>query len=357
MASDEFDIIRRHFNQKALAFAKSGVTLGIGDDCALLAADPSQQLAISMDLLQEGVHFLPDADPFLLGQRTLLVNLSDLAAMGAEPLCFTLGVSLPKADELWLERFSAGLAVVAQAHDCPLVGGDLTASHPQHRTITLCVQVHGQRPGNTGMLRSGAKSGDLVYVTGTLGDAAAGLAVLQEKFPLVGANLPANDAAQTSRAKLAPAEIEAALIAAFYQPESRVAFGIALRGLATSAIDISDGLASDLGHILRASGVSASINTETLPTSVAFRALVPETSRLSLALGGGDDYELCFTVSKDDVWQLERQMSATGTPATCIGSIEDGAGKIRWLRDDNEIELTVRGYNHFASQQATQEQR
>jgi len=355
LASDEFDIIRRHFNQKGLAFAKSSVMLGIGDDCALLAADSSQQLAISMDLLQEGVHFLSDADPFLLGQRTLLVNLSDLAAMGAEPLCFTLGVSIPKADELWLERFSAGLAVVAQAHDCPLVGGDLTAAHPEHGTITLCVQVHGQRPAGAGMLRSGARPGDLVYVTGTLGDAAAGLAVLQGRLP-VGAS-PARDgfSPESIAGRPAPTEFEAALISAFYQPESRVACGMALRGLASAAIDISDGLASDLGHILRGSGVSAAIDTEALPTSAAFRALVPEAARLSLVLGGGDDYELCFTVSNDDVPQLERQLSATGTAATCIGRIESGSGPIRWLSKGEEIALQVQGYNHFAPQQLTQE--
>lgn len=338
MASDEFDIIRRHFDQKGLAFPKSGVVLGIGDDCALLTPDPSQQLAVSMDLLQEGVHFLPDADPFLLGQRTLLVNLSDLAAMGAEPLCFTLGLSLPKADENWLERFSAGLAVVAQAHDCPLVGGDLTAAHPERGALTLCVQVHGLRPPDAGMTRGGAKVGDQVYVTGTLGDAAAGLAVLQGSAP-----------------KDFPVSHAETLIAAFYQPESRVVFGMALRGLATAAIDISDGLASDLGHILRASAVGAAINTEVLPMSDAFRAMVSETARLSLALGGGDDYELCFTVPQARVQELELRLLATGTSATCIGRIESGNSSVRWLRSGEEIALEVQGYNHFASQHTAQE--
>lgn len=339
MASDEFEIIRRHFNQEGLAFAKQGVTLGIGDDCALLSADPLQQFAISMDLLQEGVHFLPGADPFLLGQRTLLVNLSDLAAMGAEPLCFTLALSLPKADENWLERFTAGLAVVAQAHDCPLVGGDLTATHSEHGAITLCVQVHGQRPVDAGMTRSGASAGDLVYVTGTLGDAAAGLSVLKGSSPQ---DLPVSHAE--------------ALVSAFYQPESRVKFGMALRGLASAAIDISDGLASDLEHILRGSTVGASINTETLPMSDAFRAMISESARLSLALGGGDDYELCFTVARERVQELEQQLLATDTTATCIGRIESGHGPIHWLRNGKEIALNVQGYNHFSTQKETQQQ-
>ncbi|MDO8273390.1 MAG: thiamine-phosphate kinase [Gammaproteobacteria bacterium] len=330
MASDEFDIIRRYFQRSELAFAAPGVALGIGDDCALLRVGPGQELVMSMDLLQEGVHFLPDSDPYLLGQRVLLVNLSDLAAMGAQPVCFTLALSLPNADPQWLERFSAGLGVVASAHACPLVGGDTTACHPDHRVLTVCIQVHGSAPQGAALLRNGAQEGDMIYVTGTLGDAAAGLMLLQGR-------------ARDERAT--PAQRQA-LIAAFHLPESRVRAALRLRQLASAAIDISDGLASDLGHIARASGLGAVVNVDALPLSEAFRALIPPQDHLALALGGGDDYELCFTVPSDHTEMLEQQMREAGTPVACIGHIAAGSG-VRWQRDGETLDLNVRGYNHF----------
>lgn len=330
MASDEFDIIRRYFQRSELAFAAPGVALGIGDDCALLRVGPGQELVISMDLLQEGVHFLPDSDPYLLGQRVLLVNLSDLAAMGAQPVCFTLALSLPNADPQWLERFSAGLGVVASAHTCPLVGGDTTACHPDHRVLTICIQVHGNVPQGAALLRNGAQEGDMIYVTGTLGDAAAGLMLLQGR-------------ARDERAT--PAQRQA-LIDAFHLPESRVRAALRLRQLASAAIDISDGLASDLGHIARASGLGAVVKVDALPLSEAFRALIPPQDRLALALGGGDDYELCFTVPSDHTEMLEQQMREAGTPVACIGHIAAGRD-VRWQRDGETLDLNVRGYNHF----------
>ena len=336
MASDEFDIIRRYFQRSELAFASPGVALGIGDDCALLRVRPAQELVISMDLLQEGVHFLPGSDPYLLGQRALLVNLSDLAAVGAQPFCFTLGLSLPFADPHWLERFSAGLAAVAGAHACPLVGGDTTACHPQRGALTVCVQVHGTVPQGAALLRSGAHEGDMIYVTGTLGDAAAGLLLLQ--------NPEQSD-------RLSP-EQRQALIDAFYLPESRVRAAQRLRQLASAAIDISDGLASDLGHIARASGLGAVVTVDALPLSEAFRALIPQADQLALALGGGDDYELCFTVPSDQTEMLEQQMREAGTPVTCIGYSVPGEG-IRWQRDGETLDLQVRGYNHFPDPAAT----
>ncbi|MES3008000.1 MAG: thiamine-phosphate kinase [Pseudomonadota bacterium] len=330
MASDEFDIIRRYFQRSELAFAAPGVALGIGDDAALLRVGPGQELVMSMDLLQEGVHFLADSDPYLLGQRVLLVNLSDLAAMGAQPVCFTLALSLPHADPHWLERFSAGLGVVASAHACPLVGGDTTACHPDRGALTVCIQVHGRVSQGAALLRSGAQEGDMIYVTGTLGDAAAGLMLLQGK---------ADDQRAT------PAQRQA-LIDAFHLPESRVRAALQLRQQASAAIDISDGLASDLGHIARASGLGAVVNVDALPLSHAFRALIPEEERLALALGGGDDYELCFTVPSDHTEMLEQQMREAGTPVACIGHMVAGQG-VRWQRDGETVDLSVRGYNHF----------
>lgn len=330
MASDEFEIIRRYFNQSGLAFAVAEVSLGIGDDCALLAPRPGTRLAVSMDMLQEGVHFLPGSDPFLLGQRTLLVNLSDLAAMGARPVCFTLGLSLPFQDPQWLKRFSAGLAHVAWTHHCPLVGGDLTASAPEKGGLTLCVQVHGELPDGTGMLRSGAKLGDGIYVTGTLGDAAAGLRVLRDgAFGHI-------SAAQRK-----------ALTQAFHLPESRVAAGMALRELASAAIDLSDGLASDLAHVLRASGVAARVDLDALPLSEALCAAVETEQRWQLALGGGDDYELCFTVAPERVSAMEARMAELQAPVRRIGEIRSGSG-LQWYCQGEPQALAASGYNHFA---------
>ncbi len=334
MASDEFEIIRRHFNRSGLAFAVPEVPLAIGDDCALLALRPGTQLAVSMDMLQEGVHFLPDSDPFLLGQRTLLVNLSDLAAMGARPVCFTLALSLPRHDEAWLSQFSAGLAAVAVAHHCPLVGGDLTASAADSAgrpgALTLCVQVHGEVPAGSGLRRSGAQAGDGIYVTGTLGDAAAGLRVLRDgAWPTLDPDL------------------RETLVRAFHLPESRVEAGLALRDIATAAIDLSDGLASDLVHVLSASRAAARIDLDTLPLSAALCAAAGLDERTQLALGGGDDYELCFTVPSERELDMLALMSDLHTPVCRIGEVLTGSG-VQWWRGGAQQTLSVTGYNHFA---------
>lgn len=333
MASDEFDIIRRHFNRSELAFAVPGVPLAIGDDCALLRPSPGCELAVSMDMLVEGVHFLSDCDPFQLGQRTLLVNLSDLAAMGARPLCFTLALSLPRNDASWLERFSAGLARVAAEHHCPLVGGDLTASAPtvagRVGPLCLCVQVHGEVPSGAALRRSGARVGDAICVTGSLGDAAAGLRILRDgAWPELGTPLRER------------------LLQAFHAPQSRVTAGMALRDMASAAIDLSDGLASDLGHILQASGVGALVEVDELPLSEALRAAVAPEQRPGLALGGGDDYELCFTVPPQHLSAVQERLAALGTPVRRIGEIVAGSG-VQWRRAGVPMALKVRGYNHF----------
>ena len=329
MASDEFDIISRFFNAGELAFTIPELGLGIGDDCALLRPAAGMQIALSMDILQEGVHFLPDADPYLLGKRTLLVNLSDLAAMGARPLCFTLGLCLPEADERWLDGFSKGLAEVARKHLCPLIGGDLSASNPKHGSKTLCVQVHGELPVGSGLRRSGAQLDDLVFVTGSLGDAAAGLQVLRNTCKESLSELHRN-----------------ALVEAFFEPESRIEAGLKLRGFASSCIDLSDGLASDLGHILRASGVGACIELDALPISTALRAAQGDAAQRLLAIGGGDDYELCFTVRPENERAMRKVLNEIGVPVTNIGAIIEGAN-IQWREYGKPVQLEVSGYKHF----------
>lgn len=334
MASDEFDIIRRYFRTGTLAFPAAEVKLGIGDDCALLQAHGGMELAMSMDLLQEGVHFPADADPFLLGKRSLLVNLSDLAAMGARPLCFTLGLCLPRVDADWLEAFSRGLAVVAQANACPLVGGDMSGTQPGAGAITICIQVHGEVPAGQALRRDGAKSGDLVYVTGTLGDAAAGLGVVQGRL---GETLSSGQ--------------REALLEAFYVPESRIEAGLRLRGLASACIDLSDGLASDLLHVLRASDVGAEIDLQALPLSPALQAIVPTQEQQELAVSGGDDYELCFTVPPARQQAMQQTLTEAGITASCIGRITAQTGLV-WHQSGKPVSRQWQGYRHFASERA-----
>ncbi len=333
MASDEFDIIRRYFNAAALAFPSPQVALGIGDDCALLSLTPGMQLAMSMDLLQEGVHFPTGADPWGLGKRSLLVNLSDLAATGARPVCFTLGLSMPSVDEAWLAGFSGGLADVAAAHHCPLVGGDTIGSPTAQAGIMIAIQVHGEVPPGHAMLRRGARAGDKVYVTGSLGDAAAGLAVLHGRSPALSS------------------EHRRALIEAFYAPESRVGAAQIVRDYASACIDLSDGLASDLLHILQASGVGACIAMDQLPLSEAFVAATSAAQRTALAVGGGDDYELCFTVPPDKTDALQDRLREAGVPVTCIGGITATPGLV-WTQEGDVISTRFTGYRHFTPEES-----
>ncbi|MDT8427433.1 MAG: thiamine-phosphate kinase [Pseudomonadales bacterium] len=323
----EFALIARYFRQQQLAFARDEVILGIGDDCALLDLPPQHQLAVSMDMLLPDIHFPANADPELLGQRALLVNLSDLAAMGAEPLGFTLGLSLPAVDADWLERFAAGLALVARANACPLIGGDTTRGQ-----LGLCLQVHGKVPAGQALRRDGARPGDLICVTGTLGDAAAALAMMENRLA-AGVNLSAQESSE--------------LLRAFYQPESRINAGILLRGVATAAIDISDGLAADLVHVLAASQCGARVNVDRLPMSTAFAAAIAPAQRTGLQLGGGDDYELCFTVPAAELETCRQLLLNKGTSCTCIGEIQDSPG-LHWMDGEGRLLDTVyKGYQHF----------
>jgi len=333
VAPGEFELIRRHFAAPELAFAHADVVLGAGDDAAILSLQPGFQLVMSIDTLNESVHFPVGADPFLLAQRCLLVNLSDLAAMGAEPVAFTLAISLPSADSSWLAAFSNGLARTAQAYKCPLIGGDTTRG-----PLSITIQVHGKVPAGKALLRSGAALGDAIYVTGELGDGAAALWWLLDDVRLDRTVLDASDMN--------------ALQQAFYQPDARIDAGIALRGLASAALDISDGLASDLQHILEASArpsLGALIQADALPLSGTFRRCIPETEQVALALSGGDDYELCVTVPATGENAAIAALKGLGVRFTRIGYIDNGEGIRLQSSSGHQHPLSLKGYNHFLS--------
>jgi thiamine-monophosphate kinase len=298
MALGEFELIRRHFRRDN-APRHPAVALGIGDDCALLQTTPGTQLAVSSDMLVEGRHFFPDVDPEALGLKALAVNLSDLAACGARPLAFTLALSLPRADDAWLKGFASGLFALADAHGCTLMGGDTTRG-----PLNLCITVFGEVPAGQALLRSGARPGDELWVSGSLGDARLALEAMQ------GTRVLAPDLLQTARLRLE-------------RPTPRVALGLALRGIASAAMDLSDGLAGDLGHILQASGCGARIETA-LAASLLKTAGVAlgDDARLSLVLAGGDDYELLFTAPASSSQAVVAAGLASNTPVTRIGRIE-----------------------------------
>ena len=316
----EFDLIRDVFLPQGET--GPGVRLGIGDDAALLRPSPGHYLAASVDTLVEGVHFLPEAAPETLGHKALAVNLSDLAAMGARPRWFLLALTLPKTDVAWLRRFAAGMAALANRHKITLVGGD-TCRGP----LSVGITILGEIPEGQGLLRSGAKPGDGVYVTGTLGDAAAGLLAL------------------TGRLRLSSQD-SAYLRARLERPTPRVEIGQALQGLVTAAIDLSDGLAADLGHILQASGCGARIRAAALPLSKALtHALGMEAARKS-ALNAGDDYELCFTLPPDREARMRSRLADLDCPVTRIGEIVAETGLIA-LDDADRILEIPEGFAHF----------
>jgi thiamine-monophosphate kinase len=326
----EFSLIDRFFARRAQAPVprqqdEAATPLGIGDDCALIAPPTGHQLAISTDMLVEGRHFFPDVDPYALGHKALAVNLSDLAAMGAKPHAFTLAIALPKADEAWLEAFSNGLFDLARRHDCALVGGDTTGG-----PLNICITVFGDVPHREALRRDAALPGDDIYVSGSLGDARAGLGAIRGEWR-------APDDASAAQWKRA-----------LERPEPRVALGQALRGVAHAALDISDGLAGDLMHILKRSGVTAIVDADAVPCSDSLRALA-DPARRQCTLAGGDDYELCFTAPVSARETLGAIAQRAGVPLTRIGTIErSGAPAIAW-RDAGgaPLSLTLQGFDHF----------
>ena len=321
----EFDLIARYFTRPVRRAA-----LGVGDDCALLAPAPGMQLAISSDMLVEGRHFFADVDPEALGHKALAVNLSDLAACGARPLAFTLALSLPRVDEAWLAGFSHGLLALADAHSCELVGGDTTQG-----PLNLCITVFGEVPTGQALLRSGARPGDDLYVSGTLGDARLALEALLGHAPL-------------------PAEVLARARQRLERPTPRVALGQALRGIASSAMDLSDGLLGDLSHILKASGVGARIDTHITSNLIAEKAYLSggeghfdlEFIR-QCTLAGGDDYELAFTAPPARRDAVAAASQASGTPVTRIGTVLAEPGLQLVDAQGQAVEHRYASFDHF----------
>ena len=304
----EFDLIESFFKRAARR-----AVLGIGDDCALMQAPAGSHMAISTDMLVQGRHFFADVDPRTLGHKALAVNLSDLAACGAEPMGFTMALALPHIEERWLAAFAEGLFTLADSHGCELIGGDTTSG-----PLNICITVFGSVPAPAGqsqaLLRSGAHPGDDIYVSGHLGDARLALEAMQGKLSLPPALL------QGTRQRLE-------------EPSPRIALGMALRGLASAAMDLSDGLVGDLGHLLKASQVGATLNTEAVLERLCARthsdwagAGVSHTQALHCVLSGGDDYELLFTAPPTARSAILAAAQRCATPVSCIGQIESQPG-------------------------------
>ena len=325
----EFDLIERYF--KRAAKSSPSLDLGIGDDCALLAPAPGMQLAISSDMLVEGRHFLSTVSPEALGHKALAVNLSDLAACGAKPVAFTLALALPRIDETWLEGFSKGLFALADAHGCALIGGDTTAG-----PLNICITVFGHIPVGQALLRSGAKAGDDIYVSGLPGQARLALEAFRGNI-----SLHENDFA------LARLRME--------RPTPRVALGLALRRIASSAIDVSDGLLGDLGHILKASSLGAEIELSAIDSIALCADYLPASSQFGtkylrkMILAGGDDYELLFTASPDQRDAVQQAAKAALTRINQIGSMQTESG-LRLREADGSLAINdFASFDHFKS--------
>lgn len=315
MGLNEFELIDKYFNKK---IKSPTILIGIGDDCAVLKPPAGVNLAVTTDTLVSGVHFFSDCDPRKLGHKCLAVNLSDLAAMGAEPAWITLSLTIPSADELWLDQFCRGFFELAHRYEAELVGGDLT-----HGPLSVTVQAIGFVSETEVLRRSAAKVGDAIFVSGNLGDAGAALALLQAK-------------------KFVPPE----LLNRLECPEARVELGLSLRQVANAAIDISDGFLADLKHILDASHVGASVYIDKLPLSSALKQTMSDEVARELALTSGDDYELCFTVSQEKQAQYSTLLAEYG--CVCVGYIEKER-HLKLMRVDGSIyHISKRGYLHFS---------
>ena len=318
----EFDLIETFFKRPA-----RNATLGVGDDCALLPVRAGQQLAISSDMLVEGRHFLSTVNPRFLGHKALAVNLSDLAACGAEPKAFMLALALPEVNASWLSEFSKGIWDLADAHHCDLIGGDTTRG-----PLNICITVLGEVPAHLALLRSGAKVGDDVYVSGHLGDARLALEVFRGRL-----TIPQNVFEQ-ARLRME-------------MPTPRLALGQALRGIATAAADISDGLLGDLQHILKASHVGADIDTAMVVSTLAsgFMCNLPLATQRMLTLSGGDDYELVFTAPEHARADIAALSVSTHTPITRIGKVNDSQ-QLRLLDSEgDEMRNEFESFDHFKS--------
>ncbi len=326
----EFDIIRDYFAKHYLitpARTRSDVLCGIGDDAALVRVPAQQQLAITTDTFTAGVHFLESTPAYDIGYKALAVNLSDLAAMSATPAWITLALAIPATDTAWLEKMCDGFFALADRYQVQLIGGDLTRG-----PLSITIQALGFVPPQSALMRSTAKPGDLIYVTGTVGDAGFALQWLQEKMQM---NVASDETYFLNRLQ---------------RPEPRVAVGEQLRNIAHAAIDISDGLLADLKHILQASGVGAKVYVDQLPLSAALTRNVDLNTAINLALSAGDDYELCFTVPVEKKILLEEKLNTLDCAYTCIGVMTETQELILQYRDGrkyDEMGLEKEGYRHF----------
>lgn len=321
---DEFSIIRNIFSGH-----DAGADLGIGDDCALLVPQNGCRLAVTSDTLNEGVHFFKDSDPQNLGHKCLAVNLSDLAAMGATPRWFTLAISLPSPDYIDLRKFADGMFALAKMHGISLVGGDTTKG-----PLSVSITAMGEVPNGQAITRHGAKPGDLVFVTGNLGGAALAVACGYGKYP------------DLDKDRLIQCRTRLDL------PEPRIAAGLALRGIASAMLDISDGIIQDLGHICERSACGAEIYADKIPIHPAlYEQSINDIERLDLALAGGDDYELCFTSSPENADEIKAIAENTKIPIADIGKITDknpDDRQVRVLQGKALFNTSACGYNHFA---------
>ena len=333
----EFELIERYFRsgprnpREPAAGSGEGVLLGIGDDAAVLELPADRQLVAAIDTLVEGRHFPAGCAPQSIGHRALAVNLSDLAAMGADPRWFLLALTLPAAEPGFLEAFTEGLFALAREHAISLVGGDTTAG-----PLAMSVQVLGSVPAGAAITRTGGHAGDLLFVSGTPGDAAAGLRHLMQAQPVEGADADVLDPHWQQ------------LMHRFLYPEPRVELGRALRGIASACIDVSDGLAADAGRLAAASGCGAWIDAAQLPLSTAMQARHDGEAATQFAIGGGDDYELCFTVPPSKRAELEARLANVKCRVTCIGRLVEKLS-LQITRNGKPVDCDTRGYDHFSS--------
>jgi len=331
----EFDLIQRFFKAGADAMRPNGenvIALGIGDDCALLKIAAGEEIVITSDMLVEGRHFFMNADPELLGRKALAVNLSDLAAMGAKPIGFTLAIALPTVDIVWLEAFSKGLFAVANQYSCPLIGGDTTAG-----PLTISITAFGSIPSGKAIRRSGAKVGNDIWASGTIGDARLALAALRHEI-----TLPESDLKQIEHR--------------MHNPTPRVELGMKIRELASAALDISDGLLGDLHHILKQSQVSAEVFLDQIPKSETLQKQ-SEDIQNQFAASGGDDYEICFTAPIEKRGVIDEISRVLNLPLTRIGSITEKVGAVEklyllnkngGLLDETKSAVLLKSFDHFA---------
>jgi len=332
----EFDLIQRFFKAGADAMRPNDenvIALGIGDDCALLKIAAGEEIVITSDMLVEGRHFFMNADPELLGRKALAVNLSDLAAMGAKPIGFTLAIALPTVDIVWLEAFSKGLFAVANQYSCPLIGGDTTAG-----PLTISITAFGSIPSGKAIRRSGAKVGNDIWTSGTIGDARLALAALRHEI-----TLPESDLKQIEHR--------------MHNPTPRVELGMKIRELASAALDISDGLLGDLHHILKQSQVSAEVFLDQLPKSETLQKQ-SEDIQNQFAASGGDDYEICFTAPIEKRGVIDEISRVLNLPLTRIGSITEKVGAVEKLYllnkngdllDETKSAVLLKSFDHFAT--------